>query len=58
MFDSKVSWKVFEAKFMQFASENNRLLYYWPIIHDLISKIYPKFQVLTFHFSEVDDLLD
>ena len=33
-------------------------LCYWPTIHVLISKICSKFQVLRFHFSEVNDLLN
>ena len=41
----------------QCATENNHLLYNWPTIHNAISKICPKFQALSFHFSEVDDLL-
>ena len=44
----------------QSASENNHLLCYWPLatIQNLISKIFPKFQVLSFLFSQVDDPLD
>ena len=34
------------------------LLCYWPTIHNLISKICPKFQVISSHFFEVDELLD
>ena len=37
---------------------NNNLLYYQPTIHNSILKICPKFQVLSSHFSEVDELLD
>ena len=31
---------------------------YWPTIHNLILKICPKFQVISSHFFEVDELLD
>ena len=34
------------------------LLCYWPTIHNSISKICPKFQVISSHFFEVDKLLD
>ena len=44
--------------FKQSAFVNNRLLYYWPTIHNSISKICPKFQVISSHFFEVDELLD
>ena len=37
---------------------NNHLLWYWPTIHNSISKICPKFQVISFHFFKVDELLD
>ena len=46
----------FEDFFKQFAFVNNHLLCYWPTIHNLISKICPKFQVLRSHFFEVDEL--
>ena len=36
----------------------NYLLCYWPTIHILISKISPKFQVLSSHFCDVVELLD
>ena len=39
-------WRFFE----QFVFVNNHLLYYWPIIHNSILKICPKFQVLSSHF--------
>ena len=42
----------------QCASVNNHLLCYWPTIHNSILKIWPKFQVLSFHFFEVDELLN
>ena len=41
----------------QSATENNHLLCYQPTIHIYISKICPKLQVLTFYFSEVNELL-
>ena len=44
--------------FKQSAFVNNRLLYYWPTMHNSISKICPKFQVHSSHFFEVDELLD
>ena len=47
-------WRFFE----QSAFVNNHLLCYWPTIHNSISKICPKFQVLSSHFFEVDELLD
>ena len=37
---------------------NNHLLCFWLTIHNSISKICPKFQVLSSHFFEVDELLD
>ena len=37
---------------------NIHLLCYWPTIHYSISKICPKFQIISSHFFEVDDLLD
>ena len=45
------NWKIFE----QSASENNHLMCYWSTIHNLIC---PKLQVLSFHFSELEDQLD
>ena len=36
----------------------NHLLCYWPTIHDSISKICPKFQVISSHFFKVDELLN
>ena len=42
---------------MQSAFENNHLLCYQPTIHNLILKICPEFQVLSSHFSEVNELL-
>ena len=44
--------------FWQSAFVNIHLLCYWPTIHKLISKICPKFQVISSHFFEVDELLD
>ena len=44
--------------FKQSAFVNNRLLYYWPTIHNLISKICPKFQVPSSQIFEVNELLD
>ena len=44
--------------FEQSAFVNIHLLYYWPTIHNLISKICPKFQILSSHFFQVDELLD
>ena len=42
----------------QSTNENNHLPCYWPTIHNSISKICPKFQVLSSRFSQVDELLD
>ena len=50
IFDSKI--------FGQSASENNFQQCYWLTIHDLISRVCPKFQVLSSHFPEFDELLD
>ena len=47
-------WRFFE----QFAFANIYLLCYWPTIHNSISQICPKFQVVSSHFFEVDKLLD
>ena len=47
-------WRIFE----QSAFVNDHLLCYWPIIHNSISKICPKFQVIRSHVFEVYDLLD
>ena len=47
-------WRFFE----QSAFANIHLLCYWPTIHNSISKICPKFQVISSHFFEVDELLD
>ena len=44
--------------FEQSAFVSNHQLRTWPNIHNSISKICPKFQVLSFNFSEVDELLD
>ena len=38
--------------FEQFSFVNNHLLCYWPIIHNSISKISPKFQVISSHFFD------
>ena len=43
--------------FEQSAFVNNHLLSYWPTIHNLILKICSKFQVLSSHFFEFDELL-
>ena len=48
----------FKDFFEQFAFVNNHLLCYWPTVHNLISMICPKFQVLSSHVFEVDELLD
>ena len=47
-------WRFFE----QSAFVNIHLLCYWPTIHNSISKSCPKFQVISSHFFEVDELLD
>ena len=47
-------WRFFE----QSSFVNIHLLCYWPTIHNLISKICPKFQVISSHFFNVDELLD
>ena len=47
-------WRFFE----QSSFVNNHLLCYWPTIYNLISKICPKFQALSSHVFEVDELLD
>ena len=47
-------WRFFE----QFSFVNNRLLCYWPTIHNSISKICPTFQVISTHFFEVDEVLN
>ena len=39
----------------QSAFVNNHLLCFWPTIHNSVLKIYPEFQVLSSHFSEVND---
>ena len=44
--------------FQQSAFLNHQLLCYWPTIHNLISKICPRFQVLSSHFSEVDEPIE
>ena len=44
--------------FEQFTFVNNHLLCYWPTMHDSISKICPKFQILSSHFFKVNELLD
>ena len=44
--------------FEQSATQNKRLLSYRLTIHNLISKICPKFQVLNSYFSELDEVLD
>ena len=47
-------WRFFE----QSVFENNHLLCYWPTIHNSIPKICPRFQVISSHLSEVNELLD
>ena len=47
-------WRFFELSDLV----DNHLLCYWPTIHNLILKICPKFQVISFHFFEVNELLD
>ena len=37
---------------------NIHQLCYWPTIHNSISKFCPKFQVISSHFFEVNELLD
>ena len=44
--------------FGQSAFANIHLLCYWPTVHNSISKICPKFQVISSHFFQVDELLD
>ena len=44
--------------FEQSAFVNIHLLCHWPTIHNSISKICPKFQVISSHFFEVDELLN
>ena len=44
--------------FEQSAFVNIYLLWYWPTIHNLVSKICPKFQVFSSHFFEVNELLN
>ena len=47
-------WRFFE----QSVFVNIHLLWYWPTIHNSILKICPKFQVISSHSFEVDELLD
>ena len=49
-------WRLFEQSAL--ALVNNHLLCYWPTIHNLILKICPKIQVLSFYFFEVNKLLN
>ena len=44
--------------FEQSAFVNIYQLWYWPTIHNLVSKICPKFRVLSSHFFEVNELLN
>ena len=44
--------------FEQSSFVNIHLLCYWPTIHNSISKICPKFQVISFRFFKVDELLN
>ena len=48
----------FNFQFEDSAFVNNHLLVYWLTIHNSILKICPKFQVVSSHFFEVDELLD
>ena len=48
--------KIFELS--DFKLVNNHLLCYWPTIHNLISKICPKFQAISSHVFEVNELLN
>ena len=43
--------------FGQSATEKNQLQCHWSTIHNLVLKMCLKFQVLSFHFSEVNYLL-
>ena len=47
-------WRFFE----QSAFVNNHPLCYWPTSHNLISKICPKFQLISSHLFKVDELRD
>ena len=47
-------WRLFE----QFVFVNNHLIWYWPTIHNSILKMYPKYQVISSHFIEVNELLN
>ena len=47
-------WRFFE----QSSFVNNHLLCYWPTIHNFISKICPKFQVISSHIFEINKLLN
>ena len=47
----------FSRFFEQSATQNNHLLRYLPTIHHSISKICPKFHVLSSHFSVVDSTM-
>ena len=61
VFDSHVVTSTDRTSFVFFeqsAFVNNHLLCYWPTVHNSISKSCPKFQVLSSHFSKVDELLD
>ena len=51
------SW-VLKTEQFAFVNTGNHLLCYWQTIHNLILKTCPKFQILSSHFSEVDELLD
>ena len=48
-----IDWTSFDKDFEPFTAQNNHLLYYSPTIYNSISKICPKFQVLSSYFSEV-----
>ena len=48
----------FHYFFYQSATQNNGLLCYWPSIHHSILKIWITFQMLSSHFSEVNELLN
>ena len=58
MFESHAVTSVDRASLNQSAFANNHLLCYWLTIHNSISKISPKFQVISFDFVEVKERLD
>ena len=58
MFESHAVTSIDRTSFNQSAFANNHLLCYWLTIHNSISKISPKFQVISFDFVEVKERLD